>query len=64
MIRWCEENVGELLWSRPIIEWHGKGWHIKNASIPDSKWSKRTIRVCEITIDDEQLLTQFVLRWA
>ena len=26
VLEWLQENVGELLWSRPIVEWKGRGW--------------------------------------
>lgn len=29
ILEWCQTNVGKLLWSQPIIAWHGEGWHIK-----------------------------------
>ena len=30
ILQWLQENVGNILWSQPIISWHGEGWHIKS----------------------------------
>lgn len=28
IVAWLEENVGTKLWFRPIVEAHGKHWHL------------------------------------
>lgn len=34
-IEWLQENVGNLLWSRPIIEWKGEGWTMHSLGVRD-----------------------------
>lgn len=53
LVTWCQVNVGVLLWSQPIIEWHGQGWHIR-----------RVAKGFEVTIEDEKLLILAMLKWA
>jgi len=28
VLHWLKENIGQMLHSRPIIFWHGNGWHM------------------------------------
>ena len=30
ILQWLQENVGDILWSQPIVAWHGEGWHMKH----------------------------------
>ena len=59
VVFWLTENVGPLLWSQPIIQWQGRGWHMKGMPIPDCP----DYHWC-ITIDDPRLVTLAALRWA
>ena len=57
VIEWLQENVGDLLWSRPILEWRGRGWTINRlGSATDYKWL--------IRIDDSRLAMITTLRWS
>ena len=29
ILEWLQTNVGNILWSQPIIAWHGDGWNMK-----------------------------------
>lgn len=58
VVDWLTENVGPVLWSQPIIQWKGRGWHMKGHARPDSPdyyWS--------ITIDEPRLAMLAALRW-
>lgn len=52
VVEWLQENVGDLLWSRPIVEWRGRGWTI------NSMGHRYLIR-----IDDAELAVVCALRW-
>lgn len=62
VLEWLQENVGDLLWSKPIIEWHGRGWHMVNQysivpyTVPDLHYV--------ITVDDPKLAILTSLRWS
>lgn len=30
IVQWLQENVGPLLHSKPLIFWHGQGWHMRD----------------------------------
>jgi len=59
-IPWLQERVGDLLWSRPVVEWKGKGWTVNafGAVRPSSLSSSFIIR-----INDPKLATLAALRW-
>jgi hypothetical protein len=29
ILQWLQDRVGNMLWSRPIVEYHGRGWHMR-----------------------------------
>jgi hypothetical protein len=61
VVEWLQENVGDLLWSRPIVEWKGKGWTMNHLGslITDSNNGYRYL----IRIDDVELSVMCALRW-
>jgi len=58
MIRFCEENIGHILWSNPIVEWHGLGWHIKSFATSDI-----SVHGYEVDISDDRLSLMFALKF-
>jgi hypothetical protein len=30
ILLWLQENVGKVIWSQPIVGWHGEGWHMRS----------------------------------
>lgn len=57
VVEWLQENVGDLLWSRPIVEWRGKGWTMNSIGPLDSGYRYL------IRIDDAELAVLCSLRW-
>ena len=61
IIEWLQTNVGDLQWSRPIVEWKGKGWTMN--SLGGTKF-KQTGYLYVIRVDDAKLATLAALRWS
>lgn len=52
ILDWLQERVGPLVWKKPIVEYHGRGWHM---IVRENRW--------EVTIDDDKLHTMAMLRF-
>lgn len=62
VVEWLQENVGDLLWSRPIVEWRGLGWTMNSmGSITNSRDGQGYGYL--IRIDDAELAVVCALRW-
>jgi hypothetical protein len=61
VVSWLQENVGNLLWSRPIVEWHGRGWAMNSLGYEPT--GNRDFRYI-IKVDDPKLATLTALRWS
>lgn len=61
VIEWLQENVGDLLWHRAIVEWRGRGWTVNNIGLNLGNGVK-----CEylIRVDDPKLAVLAMLRWS
>lgn len=61
ILHWLQENIGPLLHSKPIIFWHGKGWHMKLGR----EIGAMSIRHSVITVDFDtpEHATWFGLVW-
>jgi hypothetical protein len=61
ILYWLQENIGPLLHSKPIIFWHGKGWHMKLGR----EIGAMSIRHSVITVDfdNPKHATWFGLVW-
>ena len=61
ILYWLQENIGPLLHSKPIIFWHGKGWHMKLGR----EIGAMSIRHSVITVDFDtpEHATWFGLVW-
>ena len=62
VLSWLQQNVGNLLWSQPIVAWHGEGWHMK--SHPEV-WPIGAASCIgyKVTFDDPKLAVIFALKW-
>lgn len=54
IVPWLTEHCGPVLNSKPIVHWKGRNWELDYAH--STCW--------QVRIDDERLLTLFLLRWA
>jgi hypothetical protein len=54
IVPWLTEHCGPVLNSKPIVYWRGKGWEL----------SYERSNCWQVRIDDKQLLTVFLMRWA
>lgn len=52
MINWLIKEIGPVMWSRPIVEYMGKGWHVKN-----------NYNGYEVQITDDKDAVLFALKW-
>ena len=53
VLSWLQSNVGDLLHSKPIIFWHGVGWHLK------AKMGE-----CIVEFEHSEDAVMFALKWA
>jgi hypothetical protein len=63
VVEWLQENVGDLLWSRPIVEWKGKGWTMNHFGSLINESNPGRYRYL-IRINDAELATMCALRWS
>ena len=61
LIEWLQTNVGKLLWSRPIVEWKGRGLSINH--LGGTSFRQDSYRYL-VRIDDSRLATLAALRWS
>jgi hypothetical protein len=54
IVPWLTEHCGPVLHSKPIVQWHGRNWKLDYVN--STCW--------QVRIDDEHLLTLFLLRWS
>jgi hypothetical protein len=54
---WLHDNVGKVLWSRPVLEARGEGWHVKLVDTGTYHF------VTEVDIADPQKSLLFSLTW-
>lgn len=59
LVSWCQQYVGDLLWSRPNVEWKGQGWTINAYGFSNNR--NRTFYM--IKLEDRKLATFAELRW-
>lgn len=55
MILWLTQHCGLIISNNPAIHWRGSGWELRY-SIRSNCW--------HVSIENEHLLTIFLLRWA
>ena len=63
VLAWCQEHVGNLLWSQPIVAWHGEGWHMRSGSDVAPRGSMGDYWVV-VEFDDPKKATEFALIWS
>jgi hypothetical protein len=62
VIEWLQTNIGELLWSRPVVEWKGRGWTVNSYGSLRLRSSSSVVSYI-IRIDNPKLATLAALRW-
>jgi hypothetical protein len=63
LIAWLQTNVGDLQWSRPIVEWKGRGWTVNAKGATYRKGLTPAVSYI-IRVDNPKLATLAALRWA
>lgn len=63
VLSWLQENVGDLQWSRPIVEWQGQGWRLNAYGLIRARGKPSSVRYI-IKVDDAKLATLAALRWS
>ena len=58
VLSYLQQHVGDLLHCRPIIMWHGKGWHMKRGGAVDGRY------FYDVTFDDPRQAVAFALKYA
>lgn len=61
VIEWLQVNVGNVLWSRPVVEWKGQGWTMNSLGETNRL---QTGYLYIIRIDEPKLATLAALRWS
>jgi hypothetical protein len=59
VLSYLQEHVGNLLHCRPIMMWHGEGWHMRR--------SEQEVVSCsfyDVEFDDPKQAVAFALKWA
>jgi hypothetical protein len=54
MVPWLTEHCGPVLNSKPIVHWKGREWELIYEIA--GRW--------QVSIDNDQLMTAFILRWS
>jgi hypothetical protein len=62
VLSWLQEHVGDLQWSRPIVEWKGQGWTLNSHGLASSR-RQSSVRYI-IRVDNAKLATLAALRWS
>lgn len=63
VVPWLQENVGKLLWSRPIVEWKGEGWTMNSLGIEDRSNVVYKAQYL-VRVDNPELAAVAALRWS
>ena len=58
VLSYLQEHVGNLLHCRPIMMWHGEGWHMRRGKQVDSR------SFYDVEFDDSKQAVAFALKWA
>lgn len=61
IVEWLVQNAGPVLWARPNMEWHGRGWSMH--SIGFERGTGNGL-VYLIRLDNERAATLAALRWS
>jgi hypothetical protein len=67
VLSWLQQNVGDLLWSQPIVSWRGQGWHMKSGRSMDPLGSPRGsmgTSFYDVEFDDPKQAVAFALKWS
>ena len=62
VLQWLQDNVGPMLHYKPVIFWHGQGWHLKT-SYDVAPRGQIGRHFCIVEFEDEQTAAWFSLRW-
>ena len=63
VVAWLQTNIGDLQWSRPNVEWKGRGWTLNaKGAVSPRGFSSRISYI--IRVEDPKLATLAALRWS
>jgi hypothetical protein len=62
VLSYLQQHVGKLLHCRPIVFWHGEGWHMKYTEVAPRGRPSRMFY--DVTFDDPKQAVAFALKWA
>ena len=63
LISWLQQNIGDLQWSRPNVEWKGRGWTVNAQGAVRPRGIPTAISYV-IRVEDSKLATLTALRWS
>jgi hypothetical protein len=66
VLSYLQQHVGKLLHCRPIIMWHGEGWHMKRGTSHRQVAPRGTVGTSfyDVEFDDPKQAVAFALKWA
>lgn len=67
VLSYLQEHVGNLLHCKPIVFWHGEGWHMKRgsyASYAAAPGGSVERSFYDVEFDDPKQAVVFALKWA
>ena len=63
VLGYLQQHVGDLLHCKPIVFWHGKGWHMKGGQAVGPRGSMGR-SFYDVEFDDPKQAMVFALKWA
>ena len=62
VLQWLQDNVGKPLHYKPILFWHGEGWHLTTGYEVAAR-GQMGRPICHVEFDDPEKATWFSLVW-
>lgn len=63
LLLWLQNNIGRLLHSKPMLFWHGEGWHMKRIKFREVDINRPGDYGYSVDFDNEEQATWFALLW-
>ena len=61
VLGYLQQHVGDLLHCKPIVFWHGEGWHMEYNEVEPRGRPSRMFY--DVTFDDPKQEVAFALKW-